>query len=103
MVSVRIYRPAKSAMQSGKAKTQYWLMEYERSEPQYIEPLMHWVGRDSTRPQVIMRFNTQAAAVDFANRNGWDYKVELPYHRKSVAKSYADNFRCRDLKNFDAV
>ena len=95
MVSVRIYKPAKTAMQSGKAKTRQWVMEYERSEAQYVEPLMHWIGRDSTRPQVTMQFNTKEEAIEFANKNGWHYNIEQPHHRKFIPKNYADNFRRR--------
>ncbi len=79
-------------MQSGK-KAQRWLMEYVCTEPQYVEPVMHWIGRDSTERQVSMYFDSRESAAAFAVKNGWDYRVETPHERKFVPKSYADNFR----------
>ena len=42
MSVARIYKPAKTAMQSGTAKTNDWVLDYEPSEPRQVEPLMGW-------------------------------------------------------------
>ena len=93
MVHVRIYQPAKTAMQSGRAKTKSWVLEYERDEPQFIEPVMHWTGTTTTKPQVKLKFATQQDAVNFAKRHGWSYYIEEPHSKKFQPKSYADNFK----------
>ena len=92
----RIYQPAKTAMQSGRAKTRYWLFEYDPS-PKVIDPLMGWTGSTDTLGQLRLRFPTQEAAEDFAKERGIPYEIEAPHKRSLKHKSYADNFR------FDAV
>lgn len=92
----RIYQPAKTAMQSGRAKTLHWLFEYDPT-PKQIDPLMGWTGSVDTLGQLRLRFPTQEAAVEFATERNIPYEVEAPHARKLQLKSYADNFR------FDAV
>lgn len=92
----RIYQPAKTAMQSGRAKTSHWLFEYDPT-PKQIDPLMGWTGSVDTLGQLRLRFPTQEAAVEFATERNIPYEVEAPHARKLQLKSYSDNFR------FDAV
>jgi hypothetical protein len=88
----RVYEQPKSAMQSGRAGTTEWILEFEPSQAR-ADPLMGWIGGADTRAQVRLRFESRDEAVAFAQREGLQYDVELPRERKFVPKSYADNFR----------
>jgi hypothetical protein len=90
---VRIYRPAKSAMQSGQAKTGEWLLESEPSGPKKIDPLMGWVGGPDTAGQIRLKFASLADALDYAKRMGHEALVSQPHERAHIIKNYADNFR----------
>jgi hypothetical protein len=92
-MKVRIYRPARNAMQSGRANTQEWVLEYETVSPRQPEALMGWSSSQDTLNQVKMRFPTQQEAVDFAVKNGWDYAVAQPHERRVVPRNYVDNFK----------
>ncbi len=93
MALARIYRPTKSAMQSGRAKSRKWLLEYEPASRRDPDPLMGWSSARDTLNQVQLRFDTLDEAVAFARRNGFDYTLIEPQARTLKAKSYADNFR----------
>ncbi len=94
---VRIHRPAKSAMQSGRAGTHGWVLEFASDAPHHHDPLTGWVSGHDTRTQVRLRFATEEAAVAFAERHGYAYEVEPTHDRTVTPKAYADNFR------FDAM
>ena len=94
-MNVRIYKPAKTAMQSGRAGTDEWVLEYETQTPRRPEPLMGWVSSGDTLNQVRLRFDSKAAAVSFAEEKGWTYDLEEPHKRKVVPRSYLDNFKYR--------
>ena len=89
----RIYRPAKTAMQSGQARTKDWLLEHEPAAPRVIDPLMGWTGTSDMSGQVRLAFDTLEEAVAYAEKHGIAYRVEAPKSRKPVRKSYADNFK----------
>jgi hypothetical protein len=89
----RIYRPTKSATQSGSARTRFWLLEFERETAPQIEPLMGWTSSTDTRPQVRMWFATEAEAVDYARRHGLAYRVENARPETRKVLSYSDNFK----------
>lgn len=89
----RIFRPAKSAMQSGLANTKLWVLEFEPEPSQGVEPLMGWTSSTDMKSQVRLEFDTKDEAVAYAERNGLAYSVAEPHVRKHQAKSYADNFR----------
>ena len=91
-MKAKIYKPAKTAMQSGVAKTKYWLLEYVPESKKYVEPLMGWTGSEDTQQQVKLRFSSLEKAVTYANSNGIAYEVIEPQPRKKIKKSYADNF-----------
>lgn len=93
MNKVRIYKPSKTAMQSGQANTRQWLLEFEPGEQKRIEPLMGWVSSGDTQGQVKLRFDSKDEAVAFAEKNGYAYLVEEPKTRRVRPKSYAENFR----------
>ena len=91
-MSARIYKPAKSAMQSGQAPRE-WVLEFAPARPREIEPLMGWVSGSDTRAQIRMSFNTLGEAVAYATRNGIPFRIEDPRETELKPKSYADNFK----------
>jgi len=90
---VRIYRQAKTAMQSGRANTLRWVVEFEPESRREVEPLMGWTSSRDTREQVRLYFDSEAEAVAYAERNGLMYTLERPHEREVRPKVYADNFR----------
>lgn len=88
----KIYRPAKTAMQSGKAKTQQWLLEYERPSPATPDALMGWNTMNSTITQVKLFFKTQEEAVAYATAKGIPFTVIEPKSATVSPKAYAENF-----------
>ena len=93
MALARIYRPAKTAMQSGRAKTRKWVLEYEPATRRDPDPLMGWSSALDTLNQVQLRFDSLDEALAFAKAHGLDYTLIEPQARAPKAKSYADNFR----------
>ena len=92
MREVRIYKPAKTAMQSGKARTKSWVIDFVHKDLEYIEPLMNWVGSYGTTNEINLSFASKEAAIDFAKSKGWPYTVQEPQQRRFTPKSYIDNF-----------
>lgn len=90
--SVRIYRPARNAMQSGRANTKRWLLEYDPADPQAPDPLMGWAGSGDTNRQLKLWFATREEAVAFAEKKGLIFRVEEPHERVVKVRAYADNF-----------
>jgi hypothetical protein len=90
---VRIYQPAKTAMQSGRAGTQQWVLEFEPESRSGMDPLMGWTSSANTRDQLRMTFETLDDAVAYARRQGYAYSVEQPKQRAVRPKAYADNFK----------
>jgi ETC complex I subunit conserved region len=91
---VRIYKPARNAMQSGTANSEQWIVEFEASSPRTIDPLMGWTSSADTRQQLRLFFDTRDEAVAYAEREGLAYTVlpEAPAG-KLIRKSYSDNFK----------
>ena len=88
----RIYRPAKTAMQSGKAKTQDWLLEFEPVSARQSDPLMGWTQSSDMNGQVRLTFETREDAVSYAQRHGIAFQLFEPKAPKRILKAYADNF-----------
>ena len=88
----RIYRPAKTAMQSGRAKTGAWILEFEPADAARPDPLMGWNGSADTGRQVRLSFSSLEEAVAYAERNGHDYVVTAPKVRGFRPKNYSENF-----------
>lgn len=90
----RIYRPAKTAMQSGTAKTQQWLLEYVPATAREIDPLMGWTSSGDTQTQVRLRFDTREAAVAYAEAHGIAAVVQEPKERAHNIRAggYGENF-----------
>ncbi|WP_297372389.1 ETC complex I subunit [Acidocella sp.] len=96
----RIYLPPKSAMQSGLARTQRWVLEYEPERQKTRDPVMGWTGGDDTRQQLRLSFETREAAIAYAEAEGIAYDVEIPVERVRKPKVYADNFRFDRKENW---
>ncbi|MCM2291659.1 ETC complex I subunit [Allorhizobium sp. BGMRC 0089] len=92
-MSAKIYRPAKTAMQSGKAKTHIWVLEFDPSEPRKIDPMMGYTTSGDMLQQVKLTFETQELAEDYAKRYGIDYRVIQPKEPRRQSVSYSDNFK----------
>ena len=96
----RIFQPPKTAMQSGWAKTQGWVLEFLGSHAEYPDPLMGWTGGGDTQTQVKLSFDTREEAIAYAERSGIQYDVELPQARRIRPKAYADNFKPGRIENW---
>ncbi len=92
-MGVRIFKPSKTATQSGVAHTRYWVLEHEAQKLRGIDPLMGWTSSGDTTQQISLTFRTKDQAISFAEKNGLSYTVESPPKQKRRHKSYADNFR----------
>jgi hypothetical protein len=94
-MTARIFKPAKNAMQSGKAKTKEWQLDYEPEQPRVIEPLMGWTSSGDMKQQVTLHFHTKEEAVAYAETSGIPYQVLEPKESTRRAVAYADNFSFR--------
>ena len=92
MSLARIYKPTKTAMQSGTAKTKEWVLDYEPSEPRQVEPLMGWTSSGDMRQQLRLRFDTKDEAIAYCERHGIAFQVSEPNEPTRRAMAYADNF-----------
>jgi hypothetical protein len=92
-MSARIYSPAKTAMQSGKSKTGYWVLDFDPAQPRTIDPLMGYTSSGDMTSQVRLTFDTLEEAVAYAEKNGLAYRVQEPKEARRRQISYAENFR----------
>ncbi len=92
-MTARIFMPTKTAMSSGLAKTQNWVLEYEPGAARAIEPLMGYTSSSDMTAQVSLSFETRQEAVAYAERNGIEYRVIDPHQLRRRPMSYSDNFR----------
>lgn len=90
----RIYKPAKTAMSSGTAKTRQWVLEFAPDSPREVDPLMGWTSSSDMDSQVHLQFETLEAARDYAKEHGIDAVVLKPNSRKpNIRKGgYGENF-----------
>ena len=89
----RIFRPSKTAMQSGKQKTQDWVLEFEATDARRSDPLMGWTQTaDTASSQVRLSFETKDEAVRYADQHGIAFQLIDPHPAKRIIKAYADNF-----------
>ena len=91
MRKAKIYKPTKTAMQSGSRNTKNWILEYEPLETE-VSPLMGWESSRDMLSEVKLQFLTKEKAIDYAKKNNISYYVINPQDRKLVKKSYSDNF-----------
>lgn len=88
----RIYKPAKTAMQSGNANTKEWMLDYEPSAARTVEPLMGWTSSTDMNSQLKLRFATKEEAIAYCERHGIAYQVSEPKEPARRPMAYADNF-----------
>lgn len=97
----KIYRPAKTAMQSGRAKTHQWLLEFERPAPGRPDALMGWNSMPDTQPQVRLWFPSEEEAVAYATAKNIPFVVKKPQVATLQPKAYAENFSFNRRTSFD--
>ena len=91
-MSAIIYQRPKNAMQSGKARTQEWVLEFEQSQARRADPLMGWTGSGDTQAQVKLTFPSKEAAKEYAERYGIAARVHATPPKTLKIQAYADNF-----------
>ncbi len=89
----RIYRPTKTAMQSGRAMTHKWVLEFEAETARSIDPLMGYTSSGDMNSQVVMQFDAKEQAIAFAEKHGLAYQVIEPKKPTRLIKAYSDNFK----------
>ena len=92
-MAARIYQRPKNAMQSGRALTDRWVLEFEPAEAKKQDPLTGWAGSGDTQQQVQLRFPDCEAAQAYAAKYGIDARIEQTPPRRLKIQAYADNFR----------
>jgi hypothetical protein len=92
-MSARIFSPAKTAMQSGKARTGRWVLEFDPEQPRTIDPLMGYTSSGDMKSQIRLTFETREDAIAYAEKQGLAYRVDDPKAPKRLQISYSDNFR----------
>jgi hypothetical protein len=88
----RIFRPSKTAMQSGHAKTREWMLQFEPESARLPDPLMGWAQSKDMNGQVRLAFDTQEEAIAYAQKHGIAFQITEPKTPKRIIKAYADNF-----------
>jgi hypothetical protein len=88
----RILRPAKNAMQSGRANTKDWVLEFEPASARVSDPLMGWTVSTDMNGQVRLQFDTREEAIAYAQRHGIAFEVLPAREPRRIVKAYADNF-----------
>jgi len=92
-MTARIYQRPKNAMQSGKALTDQWILEFAPAEARRPDPLMGWTGSGDTQAQVVLTFPSQAEAQAYADKYGIDARIAPTPPRRLKIQAYADNFK----------
>jgi hypothetical protein len=92
-MKARIFQPSKTAMQSGRGKIDYWVLQLERWASQGPEPLMGWTSAGDTAAQVRLKFDTLPEAEAYARAKGYEYTISMPQARRVKPRNYGDNFR----------
>jgi hypothetical protein len=88
----RIYKPSKTAMQSGFANAKTWVLDFEPEAPRRVEPLMGWTSSGDMRQQLRLRFDSKEEAIAYCERGGIPYQLTEKVSPKRRIMSYADNF-----------
>ena len=91
MRKAKIYKPSRTAMQSGKRNTKKWCLEFD-TQNTGINPLMGWETSKDTMSEVRLQFSSKEQAINYAKKNNIDFYIVDPQKRKIIKKSYADNF-----------
>lgn len=92
-MSARIFQRPKNAMQSGKALTDQWVLDFVPAEAKRPDPLMGWAGSGDTQQQVQLKFPSMEAAQAYAAKHGIITRVHATPKKSLKLQTYADNFR----------
>ena len=92
-MKAKIYKPSKTAMQSGRSKFNKWVLKISDSKNQIRDTMMGWNGGSKTSSQIQLNFKSKEDAIHYAKSNNIDYEVLETSVRKVISKSYADNFK----------
>lgn len=93
MSQARIYQPTKTAMQSGKGKTNFWILEFVPENTRFIDPIMGWTGSsDMKATEVKLKFSSKEEAIEYANSKGLKYELIEPKLPSLKINSYSKNF-----------
>ncbi len=98
-----IYRPSKSAMQSGTKNMNQWRLDIRSDDPRFVDPTMGWISRKDTKGQLKMSFDSEEDAIRYCTDNGLNYEIQQPTSRKLKTKSYANNFATHKRRYSDIV
>ena len=91
MKKAKIYKPSKTAMQSGKGNSKNWLLEFDTLDTE-IDPLMGWESSRDTMSEVKLEFFSKEEAINYVKKNNIEYNIVEPQKSKIIKKSYTDNF-----------
>ncbi|RHZ46579.1 hypothetical protein Glove_613g11 [Diversispora epigaea] len=93
--TVRIYKPSKTAMQSGTHNTKHWRIDFDIMEKgdRWENPLMGWSSSADYMQALQMKFNTKEDAIQFADKQGWDHYVQEHNESQFRKKVYANNYK----------
>jgi len=91
-MTARIYKPARTAMQSGQGKTKEWVLDYEPEEPRTVEPLMGWTSSADMKQELRLHFHSKEEAIGYCEREGIPYQVSEATPRVRQRIAYSDNF-----------
>ena len=91
-MKVKIYKPTKNVMQSGKGNIKKWILEYEAESTRFIEPVMGWTGNTDTKRQIKLKFTSKKEAIEYAKRKELDYIIITPKKPVLKLRAYSDNF-----------
>ena len=92
-MKAKIYKPTKTAMQSGRFNTKKWVLEFEQKDKRFNNPLIGWIGSTDMRQELLLRFENKDEAVNYAKKHGIEYELIQPNKRKIIIQTYADNFK----------
>lgn len=87
----KIYQPTKTAMQSGMARTKFWILEFNKSNSNK-DFVMGWTSSSNTDEQIKLKFETQEQAITYAKENNIQFDLITNKKNKLIIKAYADNF-----------
>jgi hypothetical protein len=91
-MTARIYTPARTAMQSGTAKTKEWVLDYELEQPRMVEPLMGWTSSADMKQELRLHFDSKEEAIAYCEREAIPYQVFETRPPARARVSYSDNF-----------
>ena len=91
MKKAKIYKPTRTAMQSGKGNTKKWLLEFDTLD-NGVDPLMGWESSKDTMSEIKLEFSSRDNAINYAKKNDLDFYIIEPQKRKIIIKSYSNNF-----------